>query len=137
MTHSVSTACIALATLNASSVSARDQSCPGSPPPTIKRTFRILCKIIMRINKVEGESLRTRLTSVCVLGCALSAKSSCDFSVNVLLGDAGWLAGVLGILIILIHTCATHFHETLHYVVIVTKQMVSLELGLYTRKQDC
>ena len=41
MMHSVSTACIAHATLNASSVSAHDQSCPDSPPPTFKRIFHI------------------------------------------------------------------------------------------------
>ena len=40
MMHSVSTMYIALATLKVSSVSACDQSRPGSPPPTFKRTFR-------------------------------------------------------------------------------------------------
>ena len=44
MTRSVSTACIALATLNASSVSAHDQSSPGSSPLTFKRTFRACLK---------------------------------------------------------------------------------------------
>ena len=53
MMHSVSTACIALATLNASSVSACDQSRPGSPPLTFKCTFRI-CKIIMCIKQSGG-----------------------------------------------------------------------------------
>ena len=45
-------------TLNASSVSARDQSRPGSPLPTFKCTFRIYKNNHVH---VEGESLGTRL----------------------------------------------------------------------------
>ena len=43
-------------TLNASSVCARDQSCPGSPPLMFKCTFRVY-KIITRIKQSGGESL--------------------------------------------------------------------------------
>ena len=42
--------------LHPNAVSACDQSHPGSPPLTFKRTFCILCKIILCINKVEGRT---------------------------------------------------------------------------------
>ena len=45
--------------LNASSVSTRDQSCPGSPPPMLKHKYRV--NKIVHINEEEGESLGTRL----------------------------------------------------------------------------
>ena len=46
-------------TLNASSVSACDQSCPGSPPPTFKHIFRVY-KIIMHIKQSGGGELEDK-----------------------------------------------------------------------------